>query len=84
MIRFGRFSSDYLGSYESKAKGYQGGGEVKVFYNPKDPGIATLEPGIAALGSGADSQVYLLPGGGAAIVLFALAAILKVLCAKRR
>lgn len=58
-------SSD-SGRASSIAQQYPLGKKVDVAYDPADPDIAALEPGI-------DNEAYWLPGAGAAFLLFGLA-----------
>jgi hypothetical protein len=69
--RFGQLAFGSTDFMKDTAERYQGGAKVRVAYDPSDPEIAVLEPGI-------DSQAYWLPGAGAACVVFALAVLLLV------
>jgi hypothetical protein len=48
------------------ASRYEQGGKVTVRYNPSDPDVAVLEPGI-------NNEAFYLPGAGLAFLLFGLA-----------
>ena len=69
--RFGQLAIGSTDWMTDATERYQGGAKVQVAYDPNDPEIAVLEPGI-------DAQAYWLPGAGAACVVFALAVLLLV------
>jgi hypothetical protein len=71
MQRFGQLAFGSTDMATDAAERYQGGAKVRVAYDPSDPEIAVLEPGV-------DSQAYWLPGAGAACIVFALAVLLLV------
>jgi hypothetical protein len=76
--RFGELagSSDAEWAYEI-ADRYPSGAKFDVYYDPSDPNLAVLEPGI-------DSEVYWISGAGLAFFLFGLAAALIIVPALRK
>jgi len=75
--RFGQLSgADEEWAQEILAR-YPLGEDVPVFYNPSDPQMAALEPGIAG-------EAFWLPGAGLSFLLFGIATFFIVPRRKRR
>ncbi|MBI4875954.1 MAG: DUF3592 domain-containing protein [Acidobacteria bacterium] len=66
--RFGQLAGASQDWADEIADRYPPGAKVKVAYDPSDPDLAVLEPGII-------SEAWWLPGAGAAFLLFGLAAL---------
>jgi hypothetical protein len=67
VMRFGLLYASSDGSHsEDIARTYPAGSKVEVSYDPSDPDLATIVPGI-------DNEAYWLPAAGAAFFLFGLA-----------
>jgi Protein of unknown function (DUF3592) len=64
--RFGQLAASSKDWAEDIARRYFVGAKVVVSYNPSDPDLAALEPGIT-------SEAWWLPGAGASFLLFGLA-----------
>jgi hypothetical protein len=69
--RFGELSGSNEEWANSIADRYPAGAKFDVFYNPEDPNLAILEPGI-------ESEAFWLPGAGLAFFAFGLAAALII------
>lgn len=69
--RFGALSGSDEEWANSIADRYPAGARFDVYYNPDDPNLAILEPGI-------ESEAFWLPGAGLAFFLFGLAAALII------
>lgn len=69
--RFGQLSGASQEWAESIASKYPKGEKVKVAYDPSDPDLCVLEPGI-------DTDAYWIPGIGLVALLFGLAAIISL------
>jgi hypothetical protein len=74
--RFGELAGADEEWANSIADRYPSGAKLDVYYNPVDPNMAILEPGI-------QSEAYWLPGAGLAFLLFGIAARLIIVPALR-
>jgi hypothetical protein len=75
--RFGELAgadAEWAGEIASR---YPEGSKLNVFYDPEDPDLATIEPGIT-------SEAYWIPGAGLAFFLFGVAAAVIVVPELRR
>jgi hypothetical protein len=75
--RFGELAGADAEWADEIASRYPEGSKLNVFYDPGDPDLAILEPGI-------NSEAYWLPGAGLAFFLFGLAVTLIIVPALRR